>query len=182
MVERSTSSRHQQAFPRSRDPARLARRTVASIHAAERELQSESFAPERRQALAALDAGLRSLHASKVAAVVSRFADRRVALSHMTDVGARAAESQQIAQEEANEMARLSVEHAAEKRRMRSSVLGGLRRKHWLSRRNLRRRQRHQRMAFAVQLQAIGPAPVAGPASRARIRRRQLVKHPVDRH
>ena len=91
-----------------------------------RELQGDSLAAERRQAMAAVDAALRLLHTSRVAAIVSKFADRRAALVHMTDAGARVAASQQIALEEANELARLAVEHAAEKRRMRLSVLGGI--------------------------------------------------------
>ena len=66
---------------------------------------------ERRQALAAVDAGLRSLHASRTAAVASRLADRRVALTQTTDPGAQAAAGQQIAMEESNELARLAAEH-----------------------------------------------------------------------
>jgi hypothetical protein len=139
-------------------------------------LQGDSLAAERRQALAAVDAGLRSLHASRVAAVVSKFADRRAALMHMTDAGARVAASQQIALEEANELARLAVDHAAEKRRMRFSWLGGIRRKHKLARRNLRRRQRHQRAGVAVLLRGLQPATVACPATWVRIQRGALAK------
>ena len=146
-----------QSLRDSRDPARAARRTVIAIHAVERELQSASLAAERRQALAAVDAGLRSLHASRIAAVVSRFADRRAALAQMTDPGARAAASQQIALEEANELARLAVEHAGEKRRLRHSVLANLGGNHRAVRRNLRQRQRHQRAGLAVQLHALRP-------------------------
>ena len=100
-----------------RDAVRSARRTVRSIHAAERDLQTAGLAAESRKALAAANAGLRSLHASRVAAVVARFTHRRAALMHIVDPGARAAASQQIAMEEANELARLAVEHAGEKRR-----------------------------------------------------------------
>jgi hypothetical protein len=141
----------------ARDPVRLARRTIASIHAAEREMQDDSLAAERRQALAAGDAGLRSLHANKVAAVVSKFADRRAALVHMTDAGARVAASQQIALEEANELARLAIEHAAERRRMRASVMASLGGKQRAARRKLRQSQRRQRAGLAVQLHALHP-------------------------
>ena len=141
----------------SRDPIRAARRTVIAIHAAERELQSASLAAERRQALAAVDAGLRSLHASRIAAVVSRFADRRTALVQISDPGARAAASQQIALEEANELARLAIEHADEKRRLRLSVRGSLNGKQRTARRNLQRHQRHQRAGLAVQFQKLRP-------------------------
>ena len=141
----------------ARDPVRLARRTIASIHAAERELQGDSLAAERRQALAAVDAGLRSLHASKVAAVVSRFADRRAALVHMSDAGARVAASQQIALEEANELARLAIEHAAEKLHMRLSVMASLSRRYRAANRKLRQSQRRQRAGLAVQLHALRP-------------------------
>ena len=145
----------------ARDPVRLARRTIASMHAAERELQSVSLAAERRQALAAVDVGLRSLHASRIAVVVSKFADRRAALVHIADAGTRAAASQQIAMEEANELARLSIEHTAEKRRLRSSVLASLGGKHRAVRRTLRRRQRYQRAGYALQLQQLRPRVTA---------------------
>lgn len=163
-----------------RDPVRLARRTIASIHAAERELQGDSLAAERQLALAALDAGLRSLHASRVAAVVSKFADRRAALVHMTDAGARAAASQQIALEEANELARLAVEHAAEKRRLRISVLGGIHQKQKRARRNLRRRQRHQRVGIAVLLRPLRRATGVCRATRARIKCGTLAKRHIE--
>ena len=156
-----------QSLRDSRDPIRVARRTIISIHAAERELQSASLVVERRQALAAVDAGLRSLHASRIAAVVSRFADRRAALAMMTDPGARAAAGQQIAMEEANELARLAVEHAGEKRRLRHSVLASLRGNQRAVRRNLRQRQRHQRAGFAIQLHALRPK-ATDPRSNAR--------------
>ena len=164
----------------ARDPVRLARRTIASIHAAERELQGDSLAAERRQALAAVDAGLRSLHASKVAAVVSRFADRRAALVHMSDAGARVAASQQIALEEANELARLAFEHATERRHMRLSVLGGLHRKQKLACRNLRRRQRHQRVGIAVLLRPLRRATGVCRATRARIKCGTLAKRHIE--
>ena len=97
-----------QSLREARDPIRAARRTVISIHAAERELQATSLAVERRQALASVDAGLRSLHSSRIAAVVSRFADRRAALAMMSDPGARAAEAQRLSIEEASEIGRAS--------------------------------------------------------------------------
>ena len=156
-----------QSLTEARDPVRAARRTIISIHAAERELQSVSMAAERRQALAAVDAGLRSLHAGRIAAVVSRFADRRAALAMMVDPGARAAASQQVAMEEANELARLAVEHAGEKRRLRHSVLASLGSKHRAVRRNLRQRQRHQRAGFAIQLHVLQPKATE-PRSEAR--------------
>ena len=156
-----------QSLREARDPIRAARRTVISIHAAERELQATSLAVERRQALASVDAGLRSLHASRIAAVVSRFADRRAALAMMTDPSARAAASRQIALEEANELARLAVEHAGEKRRLRHSVLANLGGNHRAVRRNLRQRQRHQRAGIAVQLHALRPK-ATDPRSNAR--------------
>ena len=140
-----------------RDVVRSARHTVRSIHAAERDLQTAGLAAERRQALAAADAGLRSLHASRVAAVVARFADRRAALMHIVDPGARAAASQQIAIEEANELARLAVEQAADKRQLRRHVLAGLSGRHRGMRRSLRRRQRHQRAGLAVPLLQLRP-------------------------
>lgn len=131
---------------------RSARRTVRSIHVAEDELQAAAQAAERRRALAAVDAGLRSKHASRVAAVVSRFADRRAALAYITDTGTRAAMIRQIAAEEANELARLAVEHAAEKRHLKRQVLTNINSKHRELRRRLRQRQRHQRASVAVQL------------------------------
>ncbi len=133
------------------------------------------MAAERRRTLAAVDAGLRSLHASRVAAVVSKYAHRRVALTHMVDAGARAAASQQIAMEEANELARLAVEHAGEKRQARKQVLSGLGGRHRSARRSLRRRQRLQRAGVAVQLRMLQPTTVADQTTLARIQRGGLV-------
>ena len=86
--------------------------------------------------------------------------------AQMADPGTRAAASQQIAMEEANELARLAVEHAAEKRRLRQSVLASLGGKHRSARRSLQQRQRHQRAGVAVLLRALRP-PLA---NRARFR------------
>ena len=71
--------------------------------------------------------------------------------------GARAAASQQIAIEEANELARLAVEQAADKRQLRRHVLAGLSGRHRGMRRSLRRRQRHQRAGLAVPLLQLRP-------------------------
>jgi hypothetical protein len=90
-----------------------------------------------------------------VAAVVSRFADRRAALAQIADAGTRAAMNQQIAAEEAIELARLAVEHAAEKRQIRRHVLVTISAKHRELRRRLRQSHRHQRVGLAVQFRPL---------------------------
>ena len=150
-----------------------ARRAIVSIHAAERDLQNARLFAERRQVVAAVDAGLRGQHASKVAAVVARFADRRAALGRMTDPAARAATARQIAMEEADELARVAVEHAIEKHRLRISTLGSLSSRHRDARRSLRRCQRQQQAVLAVHLRALKPKAARQRIStRARISRR----------
>jgi hypothetical protein len=141
----------------ARDAIRFARKTVASIHAAEMQMLAVTQRAARRQAVRAADAMLRHRHASNIAMVIARFSSRRAALSLIPDTGARAAASQQLAAEEANELARLALEHAAEKRQMRKSATAPLRGAHGAARRTLRRRQRHQRAVVAIQLQALAP-------------------------
>jgi hypothetical protein len=133
-----------------------------SIHAAERQVQVASQLAERRQAVQAVDAALRAQHASRFAAVVARFAGRRVALSEMVDPAARAAAMRQLGSEEANELARLALEHAAEKRQARRAVLASVSGTHRAVRRSLQQRQRHQRAGIAVQLRAWRPRRNAG--------------------
>ncbi len=86
----------------------------------------------------------RDRHASNVALVVAKFVGRRAALSFMPDAGARAAAGQQLAAEEANELVRLTLEHAAEKRQLRKSVAAPLFGVHQAARRALRQSQRHR--------------------------------------
>jgi hypothetical protein len=141
----------------SRDAIRFARKTVASIHAAELQMLVATQRATRRQALGAVDAMLRDRHASNIALVIARFSSRRAALLLIPDTGARAAAGQQLAAEEANELARLTLEHAAEKRQMRKAATTPLRGANITARRTLRRRQRHQRAIIAIQLQALVP-------------------------
>jgi hypothetical protein len=75
----------------------------------------------------------------------------------MVDPAARAAAMRQLATEEANELARLALEHAAEKRQARRAVLASLGGTHKAVRRSLQGRQRHQRVGIAVQLRAWRP-------------------------
>jgi hypothetical protein len=114
----------------ARNSIRAARKTVASIHAAELQMLVATQRATRRQALGAIDAMLRDRHASNIALVIARFSSRRAALSLIPDAGARAAAGQQLAAEEANVIARLALEHAAEKRQMRNAATIPLRRAH----------------------------------------------------
>ena len=141
----------------ARDPIRAARRAVGSIHAAELQLLAAAQRAERSQAVRAIDASLAGRHAGNVAAVVARFADRRAALAMMADPSARAAAAQRLAAEEANELARLALEHAAEKRRLRNSVLASIGVVHRAARHAHRQRLRRQRIGIAVQLRALRP-------------------------
>lgn len=161
----------EQARP-ARDPIRAARRAVGSIHTAEQQLLSAAQREERDRAVRAIDAGLAGRHAGNVAAVVARFADRRAALAMMTDPNVRAAAAQRLAAEEAHELARLALEHAAEKRRLRNSVLASMGVLHRSARRALCQRLRRQRVGIAVQLQALRPRlGAAGSSQRISIAR-----------
>jgi hypothetical protein len=133
------------------------RQTLVSIHAAERQLQVASQLAERRQAVQAVDAALQGQHASRIAAVIARFVGRRVALSEMSDPAARSAAMRQLASEEASELARLALEHAAEKRQARRAVLASLGGTHKAARRSLQQNHRHQCAGIAVQLRAWRP-------------------------
>ncbi len=106
----------------------------------------------RRAAMRSIDAALSGRHAGAVAAVVAKFAGRRAALASDEGQG-RAAALQQISTEEAHELARLALEHAAEKRALRKSVLMPLARQQRAARRQLRFSNRRQRMMLAVELE-----------------------------
>ena len=138
-----------------RDAVRFARKTVASIHTAELEILAAAQRAARRQAVKAVDASLSDRHASTIALVLAKFAGRRAALSAISDAGARAAAAHQLAAEETSELARLALEHAAEKRQMRNAATAPLRTAHRATRRSMRQRQRRQRIVVAVQLQAL---------------------------
>jgi transposase InsO family protein len=139
----------------ARDAIRFARRTVASIHTAEQDILAASQRAARRQAVKAADAILSARHASNIAAVITKFAGRRAALAQMIDPSARAAAALQLSAEETAELARLALEHAAEKRRLRHTTLATLATAHRPVRRNLRQRQRRQKIGITVQLQAL---------------------------
>ena len=159
----------------ARDASRFARRTVASIHSAELEILDAAQRAARRQAVKAADATLSAHHASNVAAVIAKFAGRRAALVQMTDPNARAAAAHQLATEETAELARLALEHAAEKRAHREAATAPLLTRHHAERRVLRQRLRRQRVVVAVQLQMLCPRPAksnpsASNSSRSRLR------------
>lgn len=78
----------------------------------------------------------------------------------------------QIAAEEAQELARLTLEHAAEKRALRSSALLSMVTAHRADRRNLRQRNRRQRLMAAIVLQPVRNRVAVGTsASRKHVRR-----------
>ena len=159
---------------------RAARKTVASIHAAELQLLAASQRAERSQAIRAIDAALSAHHASNIAAVIARFADRRTALAQLVDPNARAAAAQQLAAEETAELARLALEHAAEKRQLRKSTLGSMSTRHRATRRYIGQRLRRQRVGIAVQLQSLLPRPMiskSGLRATARMRWRSPAAH-----
>lgn len=157
-----------------RDALRSLRQTLVSIHAAERQLQAAGQLAERRQAVQAVDAALHSQQASRIAAVIARFAGRRAGVAELADPAARAAAMQQLGSEEANELARLALEHAAEKRQARRAVLASVSGTHRAARRSMQERQRHQRAGFAVQLRAWRPRRNAGRQSALAKRRASI--------
>lgn len=148
---------------------------MASIHTAELQLLAASQRAERSQAIRAIDAALSARHASNIAAVIARFAGRRVALTELTDPNARAAAAHQLAAEETAELARLALEHAAEKRTLRKATTAPLFAIHRAQRRSLNQSLRRQRMGIAVQLQALRPRSTTSrthPRATSRVARR----------
>jgi hypothetical protein len=160
---------------------------VQSIHAAELELQRASQMAERRRVIAAVNGSLQALHASRIAAVTARFAGRRAAVADLVDPAARAAALRQLASEEATELARLALEHAAEKRQACKAALGTLNTAHRAARRTRQQRQRREKAGVAIQLRRFrsqsGKARAWVPGkSRASISRRTLPGLPNGRH
>ncbi len=145
------------------------RRALVGVHNAEVQLLIASQRAARRAIFASINAGLSARHVGAIVSVVSRFADRRAGVVAI-DQNARASALQQIAAEEAQELARLVLEHAAEKRALRSSALLSLVTVHRAERRIMRRRNRRQRVVAAIVLQ-----PAQQPSSNA-IRRAKPVK------
>jgi hypothetical protein len=143
-----------------RDVVRNARRALSSVMAAEMQLLIAAQRDERARAISAVQAGLRSQHASATAAVVARFADRRTALMHIADPGARRSAAQRLALEEASELACLVIEHAAETRRLRNRVLAVLLLSQRAARTGLRQSQRYQRACAAIRVQEVTCKPV----------------------
>lgn len=144
------------------------RRALVGLHDAEVQLLLAGQRAVRRAVLASIDAGISARHAGIIAAVVSRFADRRASVV-IKDVAARSAALRQIAAEEAQELARLTLEHAAEKRALRLSALLSMAIVHRADRRSLRRRNRRQRIMAAIVLQP-NRVTVGTSASRKHVR------------
>jgi len=160
---------------------------VQSIHAAERDLQRAAQMVERRQAIAAVDGSLQALHASRIAAVIARFAGRRAAVADLADPAARVAALRQLAAEEASELARLALEHEAEKRQARKAALAAFNTAHRAARRTRQQRQRREKAGVAVQLRGFrsqsGKARAWAPIQRrASITLRGLPNLPGGRH
>ena len=166
-----------------RDAIRFARKTIASIHTAEQEILSAAQRAARRQAVKAVDASLSDRHASTIALVLAKFAGRRAALSIIVEPGARAAAAaSQLATEETAELARLALEHAAEKRQLRKAATAPLLAAHRSARRSMRQRQRRQRVLIAVQLQALRPRPAAYHPDKRRANHRRSKALPTGLH
>ena len=142
----------------ARDAVRFARKTVASIHNAELEILSAAQNAAQQQAVKAADAALSDRHASAIALVIAKFAGRRAALATIAEPGARAAAAHQLAAEETAELARLALEHAAEKRAQRKAVTAPLLARHRAERRTLRQRLWRLRSVVAVLVRAARPA------------------------
>ena len=148
------------------------RRAVVGLHDAEMQVLRARQRGARRAAMGAINAALSSRHASAIASIVARFADRRAALME-PDQNVRAAALRRIADDEAHELARLALEHAAEKRAIRKSATVAIAVPQRAARRSLRQRNRRQRIVFAVQLQTC-----AAPRVKAvqRIAQRRIAK------
>lgn len=130
------------------------RRAVIGLHQAEEQVLIASHRAARRAAVQSIHAALSARHGSAVSAVLAKFADRRAALVRHGEEGERAAALRHVSADEAHELARLALEHAAEKRALRKSMLAPMERQQCKARRELRRRNRRQRMILAIQLAA----------------------------
>jgi hypothetical protein len=161
-----------------RDAVRFARKTVASIHTAELEILSAAQKAARQQTVAATDAMLSDRHASAIALVIAKFAGRRAALATTVEPGARAAAAQQLVSEETAELARLALEHAAEKRAQRKAVTAPLLARQRAERRALRHRLRRQRAVVAVLVGAARPATGSTRAASPRSGMRSPIGNP----
>jgi hypothetical protein len=148
------------------------RRAVVSLHDAERQLLIASQRAARRAAVQSIHAALSVRHGSAVSAVLAKFADRRAALAQMGGQG-RGAALQQLSADETYELARLALEHAAEKRALRKLTLLPLARQQRAARRHLRLRNRRQRIVSAVQLE---PRRLHRPTSMPYVRRVHIPK------
>ncbi|MFM9938636.1 MAG: hypothetical protein ACKVP7_03970, partial [Hyphomicrobiaceae bacterium] len=145
------------------------RRALMAIGTSEQQLLAASQRAARQSALEAIDAGLSVRHAGAIAAVVARFADRKAALTDQ-EPSARADAMRALAAEEVHELARLALEHAAEKRALRKSVVLSLAAVHRIERRSMRTRNRRQRIMAAVVMQP-RERPRADGATRTTARR-----------
>lgn len=126
------------------------RKAVLAVHNAKMHLLIASQRAAQRAAVFSIDAALSSRHASAIAIVVARFADRRSTLASMSDTE-RGAALRQLASDEAHELARLALDHASEKRALRKATLGSMLVADRAARRSLRVRNRHQRIVVAIQ-------------------------------
>lgn len=163
----------EQPTHRNRNPRRLARRAIAAIHTAEGELLAADQRSQRRAALAAGGAGLRNKHASAVATALAGFAGRRALLLQITDASVRTAALQKLAAEEVATLARLALDHAAEKRSLRRGLLAVLAPQQRHARRRLRMRQRQQRLNIAIAMRHLLP-PHNHPAKSISAKSQQL--------
>lgn len=158
------------------------RRAVVAVHDAEMALLVASQRAARRAAVQAIDAALSARHGSAIAAIVARYADRRSGISGLSDAE-KAAALRQLAADEAHELARLTLEHAAEKRAMRNVELNTMSAAQKTARRSLRSRNRRQRIVIAVQQQPVESrdqkGSVRGTASAKRTANRR--PHPIER-
>lgn len=124
------------------------------VHRAEMDLLIAAQRAARQSAFRAIDAALGAHNSSAAAAVVHRFAEQRAALAGL-DANARAAALRRISAEEATELARLAITHAAEKRALKGATMQAMGPAQKNARNALRRSSRRQRIVFAVSIRPI---------------------------
>lgn len=125
------------------------RAALARLHDAELALLVASQRAARSAALQSLDAALASRHGAAIALVVARYADRRAA-AWQRDPAVAADTLQRIADDEVSELARLTMEQAAQKRSLRNATVLSLLATQRNDRRSLRTRNRRQRIVAAI--------------------------------
>lgn len=155
-----------------RDELRLARRVVASTHAAQRMLLAATQLAERHQALALSGAEQAAQKSVSARAIAAKYANLLARVFDCGDAKAAAAARERIRIEEAIELGQLDLSASQRASARRKTLVATLRLRQRLERAALAHRQRRQRAMLAIAIGRLRPAP--WPARPVRIIRSKL--------